>query len=468
MQNNHGDYLETNAFKKQRIGEDGSSADSTMSERLNAPQAGGSLPGGPGSQVVATIIRNPRINKLSQTFTKKWQFYTGGFKNEIVTNASMMGGENDRIAQLLGPTRKSLLTSMAAITPDCLALFMSPIEFQNLPKWAYATKVNIKVTPLGYRLPFSTNESASTFANSQTIVQIASAIGLNTQMPVMEGAYTVDPTDPSDIATVETSVLGESYTKLLYGDTLKTGIGGLGACLGLPVTWNNYTILPLLDEGSIPTGYNSPMLTNFVNIQNINDCKGTPIIDYSYSTKNGLLSWDPLAIQRKTILAGTANNWKGLDNGFNASAPIERKDKGVSGVPTSNPSSLAWVREPFSQILSPEYTMRLEKSQWMVRNDGQNLTSNRPPLLHFGALPVQSNPVLAATASWAPVAAMWEIETSMDVEYNNDFVTAGNYHLNAAAFDPIEKIVYNYQWETQTPALYVTNKFPIRQEDTYI
>lgn len=467
MNNNHGDFLETNAFKKQRIGEDGSSADSTMSERLNAPQAGGSLPGGPGSQVVATIIRNPRINKLSQTFTKKWQFYTGGFKNEIVTNSNMMASEGDRISQLLGPTNKSLLTSLAAITPDCLSLFMSPIEYENLPKWTYATKLNIKVTPLGYRLPFSTNESASTFANSQTIVQIASAIGLNTQMPVLEGAYNPDATDPSDIASVKTLVRGEEYTKLLYGDTQQVGIGGLGACLGLPVNWNNYTIIPLLSEGSIVSGYNSPMLTNFINIQNINDCKGTPIIDYSYSTKNGLIKWDPLAFQRK-ILSSSTTNWKAIDTGFNSSLPTERKDKGIDGTPTAQVTTFGWCRDPMSSLLAPTYDMRVEKSHWMVRNDGQNLSSNRPPLLHFGALPVQSNPVLAATSTWAPVAAMWEIETSMECEYNNDFINAGNYMLNNASFDPIEKIVYNFQWETQSPTLYVTNKFPIREQDTYV
>ena len=444
-------------------------ADSSTSSagRLNAPQAGSSLPGGNGSSVVATIIRNPRITKLHQTFSKKWQFYTGGFKFELMKNSELMGGAEDRYAVLLGPDNKSLVTSIAAITPDCIALFLSPVEFDNLPKWSYATQARIKITPLGYRLPFATNEASSGYANSQTIVQIASGIGLNTQMPCMEGAYNISEADPTDVGSVQTLYNYVDYVKTLYGNISQTGIDGAsGACLGLPVPWNNYTIIPHLDEGSISTDANLPMLTNFLNIRNINDCKGTPIINYSYSTKNGLLKWDPLAFQRKIIARGDATNWHAIDNGFNSSIAIRNPDKGATSTTAAGKQIFETIQQPLQDLIAPSYDMRLEKSHWMVLNDGQNLTADRPPLLHFGVLPLQSNPALATTPKWSSVAAIWEVECELDVTMNNDFLNAGNYFVNNASFDPVRKAVYNFQWQTQSPTLYVANKFPIRAQDT--
>ena len=439
----------------------------SSSQRLNSPQAGSSLPGGNGSSVVATIIRNPRITKIQQTFSKKWQFYTGGFKFELMKNSQMMSSPENRIARLLGPDNKSLVTSIACLTPDCLALFMTPVEYANLPRWSYATVARIKITPLGYRLPFATNEATSGYANSQTIVQIASGIGLNTQMPCMEGAYIITESDPTDVASVSTSYNYSDYVATLYGNTDATGISGAsGACLGLPVPWNNYTIIPHLDEGSVSRNNNLPMLTNFLNIQNINDCKGTPIINYSYSTKNGLLKWDPMAFQRKVLARGDPTYWHAVDNGFNSSIAIRNSDYGAVTASPQGKQEFELIEEPLKDLLAPSYDMRLEKSHWMVRNDGQNLTADRPPLLHFGVLPLQSNPALAPTPKWSSVAAIWEVECELDVTMNNDFINAGNYFLNNASFDPIRKAVYNFQWQTKSPTLYVANKFPIRFQDT--
>lgn len=209
------------------------------------------------------------------------------------------------------------------------------------------------------------------------------------------------------------------------------------------------------------------MLTNFLNIQNINDCKGFPVINYSYSTKNGLLKWDPLAFQRKIIARTSGTDWHAIDNGFNSSIAVRNSDKALASTKPTTKQEFEFVEQPMQNLLEPTYDMRLEKSHWMVRNDGQNLTADRPPLLHFGVLPLQSNPALATTPKWSSVAAIWEVECELDVTMNNDFVNAGNYFLNNAAFDPVRKAVYNFQWQTQSPTLYVANKFPIRSQDEY-
>lgn len=449
--------------KKGRYGE-GEEVSSTVAGRLNAPQAGGSTPGGTGSQVVATIIRNPRTKKVTQIFSKRFQFYTGGFTYELFSNKELFGSESHRLSILLGPDNKTLVTSIGALSPDFLGLYMTPIEYTNLPYWSYAKSMRIKITPLGYRLPFATNEATSTYANSQTIVQIASGVGLNTQMPVIEAGYNIADSSPTDVVTLKDVTLAEEYADLLYGNINATGEAALGACVGKPVNWNCYTSIPVFAADSVAEKHNLPLLTNFLNIQNINDCKGTPVIDYKYDTKNGLIKWRALAYPRRILARGTASQWIGLDTGFNSSIPTKRVDKGVDG--NSANTSFEWTREPEAVLTAADYGQRIEKSHWMVRNDGQSITADRPPLLHFGVLPIESSPVLATTKKWAAVAAMWEIETELEVVVANDFIQGGSYIQCNKAYEPIQKLTYNFQKDFQTPTLYVENKFPMYQLDT--
>lgn len=446
----------------------GEEADSTVSGRLNAPQAGGSTPGGTGSQVVATIVRNPRIEKISLTFSKRFQLYTGGFRWETFKNNDLFTNSDAREITLLGPDNTTLVTSIGCLNPDLLALYMSPIEFANLPFGAYAHTANIKVTPLGYRLPFATNESKSNYANSQTIVQIMSGVGINTQMPVIEASYVLG-TEPTDVANLLSAVPAGSFDGVLYGDTSVHGNAHIGACCGIPQEWNNYISVPIFSADSTGQSLNFPMLTNYFNIQNINDCKGTPIINYSYSTKNGLLKMHRLAWQRRTLARGSDLNFHALEDGFNNSRPVQYNDNGynnVPSVPPATPHVFARGKQSIQPFTELDYNSRLEKSHWMVRNDGQNITADRPPLCTFGVLPVESGAVLGTTKSYAAVVGLWDVQTSLEVSINMDYINAGSYCLNNAAFDPVTKAIYNGQDKYATPAVYICNKFPIRGQDT--
>lgn len=62
---------------------------------------------------------------------------------------------------------------------------------------------------------------------------------------------------------------------------------------------------------------------------------------------------------------------------------------------------LQWINSP------------IEKAPYMSRQFGQSLTPDHAPLLHFGVMPVQSNPVNAPKATFANVAMIWEIETEL-------------------------------------------------------
>lgn len=105
--------------------------------------------------------------------------------------------------------------------------------------------------------------------------------------------------------------------------------------------------------------------------------------------------------------------------------------------------------------------MKIEKSHWMTRQYGQRLTADRPPLIHFGVLPVQSNAAMAPTATFANVCVIWQIETELECEYSYDFTSSGVVNLNQKAFDPIVRnLSAGLTTSSNGWACYVNNKFP--------
>ncbi len=425
-------------------------ADSTT----NVAQAGGSIPGGTGSSVVATIIKNPRLKHPCITYRKTFQLYSAGLQFEQFTT-TQMGATILELASILNnaPETTGFATPLAALDPDFMCLFISPAEWKTAPNWLYAKTCRIKVTPLGYRLPFATNEATSTYANSQTIVQVASGIGLNTQIPCITSGYALTANDLTNISGLQTT----PYINLqhsLYGNN---GANTIGACMGIPRYWNYYTTLLSYNyDQSAASNANNPMLINMIKIQNVNDCKGTPVLDYRYDYKNGLLKWSPTNFQTRALGKGTS---KFLLTGFESNTAFNISTGGNPGtiaVPTI--ASLNALTEP---LPNPTYDMKIEKSHWMTRQYGQRLTADRPPLIHFGVLPVQSNAAMAPTATFANVCVIWQVETELECEYTYDFTSSGVVNLNQKAFDPIiRQVSAGLSTNANGWACYVNNKFP--------
>lgn len=119
------------------------------------------------------------------TIYNTFQVYTGGyrFEYEKITN----------VMRTLGFSVDSkdyfLKTPLVTLNPNYLFNFMSWGQFMTLPDRTFAKSCKIKVTPLGYRLPFATNKTTSGYANSQLVVQIGSCVGLDTTYNILSMPY---------------------------------------------------------------------------------------------------------------------------------------------------------------------------------------------------------------------------------------------------------------------------------------
>lgn len=405
-------------------------SDSVSSAMEVNPQPGTSLPGGTGADISATIIKNPHIKTVKFRFNKTFQCYTGGFQFTQVSPSTFLPA-NDKLPwdEVFNSWSKWHLTPLAALDPGAIWMYCTPSEFNNLPHFAYATSCGIKVTPLGYRLPFQTNESQAGYANSQTLVQCCSAVGLNTIFNIAITNYEIPTsTDPTKIAN---SLAKEPpYEYLMYGSG-----SHVGACVGVPKHFNMYTAI-MLERGGTSTSNpitESPNLIDHMCIQNVNDTKGIPVINYTHEFKNGLLKFPTSASQRNVLNRNSTVAQSTLQEGFTNTLPNyfrsgANQDSGGNG----------WLDTTYNVNFNPSYTdyavpgdstdnfynFTIEKSYWLQRQIGQQQTPDYSPYVHFGCMPVPSNFALATTETYAASVIQWEVQTCLEVEVNLNSITA--------------------------------------------
>lgn len=413
------------------------------------PQAGSSMPGGTGSDVMATIIKNPHLPTNMFSFKKTWQLYTGGFQFNQVDIDTFF--PEPAQSEIFGPNVRVLITPLACLDPNMLPFYVSEQEYEELPSFSVAKACKIKVTPLGYRLPFQTNEASAGYANSQTLVQIAHSVGLNTMYNLTNTNYTINAADPTLVTTALAAQ--PDYVALLYGD--QTYVGGRA---GRPVHLNQYTgiIYQSSDRANAPSS--TPNLLDNIQIQNVNDCKGTPIINYQHEFKNGLLKMarDDIGIlnsQRQALFptvatrnAYTAEGVNHVSNtSFSANTTVAATDGNVKDDANrfTNPSNI--------------YQFNIEKSQWMQNQIAQHQTPDWAPMVHFGCMPVPSNFALSPAETYAAAVVQWQVECELLVECNLNSIMANDQIRYIKSYDPIFRNDDNYN-KNWGRGIYVCNR----------
>lgn len=175
-------------------------------------------------------------------------------------------------------------------------------------------------------------------------------------------------------------------------------------------------------------------------IQNVNDCKGTPIINYKHEFKNGLLKLarpeitvGTLNSQRQAIVNNVGTRQQFLAEGVNHLSHSEFNNSSVSFPDNGN---VADVENAFDD---PNflYEFTIEKSYWAQNQIAQHQTPDWAPLVHFGCMPVPSNFALAATETYAAAVVQWQVECELMVECNLNNIQPNDIVRYIKSYDPI-------------------------------
>lgn len=362
---------------------------------MNRP-AGSSMPGGPGGDIAQVIItENDSAPRGKLHFRHCWQVQAPSLQFK----AGQDMAEEEWIKGM-----KAVTTPLVTLDPSNLHIYMTKAEYTDLPAHSWATKCRIKVTPLGYRAPFSTNDTTSSMANSQTVVQIAHAIGLNKIMNGFVSHISVDSASPTSISSTD-------FTKNLPGASeLYESTANFGEC----VWWNSFWSAIYKSSGGMPN------LLKYVEIQNVQDTKGIPIINYEYNFKSGRLKYSADSSMtdafRSMIPEGTSTTVWGARNA------TSNGKKQAKATDFKNQTVLFGEYEKYDDTRANYFTYdtAIEKSFWTVNNYGNNMTPDAPPLIHFGTMPTNTSTTLGVQA-YAPVITLFQIETYLEVEYNMNY-----------------------------------------------
>ena len=275
---------------------------------------------------------------------------------------------------------------------------MTEEQHSQLPENTYATHAEITITPLGYRLPFATNEAASGYANSQTLVQIATGVGIERHMPVY---YTGYHNTDSDLTTVE-SFVPLSMRDAIWGTVTKTG-QTFGGVTGIPRHWNRYAVLPQMLTSSLSGTRTSITLLKFIKLMNVNDVKGSALINYKYDFKNGM------------VKSNSKQDWNMVDT-------TQILNGVYDGPITKNAAPTGEYQKSSHWKIDNNYWMDIEKANTSSQIMGQKLSSTTPPLIYFGVYPVQSNAPMAASPTFSPVVVNWKVTTKLHLRSSTNFI----------------------------------------------
>lgn len=188
---------------------------------------------------------NPGFTYISRPIDQK--IHTQVYKNSIMAET---WGYAYKVLTKVDSVYNELMTPLACIPAHQLALYMSPAEFEALPSGSMAVEARIKVTPKGFRTSFATQQTNSTYSNSNHTIFGVPAVGLNTSLfgKNIEIAGR-DATKPMLVNKTK-ACKGDSFRNINWGKPVKSGtdeanfIEELPMCIGvhrsLPYYWNSH------------------------------------------------------------------------------------------------------------------------------------------------------------------------------------------------------------------------------------
>lgn len=397
-----------------------------VSTGKSGASAGGRSTGGGGNMIVG-IPRAPKTEYYTKAYRKSWCFFSYGFTHNVIPSDN----------------NNWYTTPLALIPVDLLAFYMDEVEFSLLHGRCVAVEARVSVMPLGCRMNFQVNSTTSGWATSEFVAIGQSVIGLNMAMPILNRKYTPNSTKPMVVeSTVELD--RDDIEEKLYGGSLTgnfDGVKGTGMAQMVPRHLNAYACLvqPTSLEANTAAGlmrniYGPPKLDQYIDRFLVNTAVGTPIVDYTYHFKNGIIydKYDTMSYNR---MAGKDSNYYIQADGTQASAkpnvvtPGTASETGAISQQTKANAINAWK----TMFDSGRY-QTIENYLTYKWTEGQTL-DNMQPQVHVGLTAVPAINPANDTADFQNTSIYWSVQTELVVHhYQNSSLHYGPYFTYAPNF----------------------------------
>ena len=377
-----GDVLDGGVGKKAKAGPSGSS-----NKRLPGTAKPQGLEGN-GDRTVIYIDRpiNP-FNLVLTKFSKQHKFLTFGIANKILSQD----------VALPQPHKIYFLTTaLAEIPVHKLPLYLNKSEFDLLPNGAEVVEIKITIVQRNALLSFQTNASNTSLATLNQNKNGVYAIGLNKTCYGCNRTYTkfndvekmIPETTAPPLYAKSTEPLYEGLLEDFYGVDNSDTAGFLTSLpkhqTGMYTTLKNYFCMT---QTSKYTG-GWPNLQSKIVEYDAAALVGEPILTYTYHPKIAPIK--PVQSYYPTQLPlGDLNVMHGT---LASSAEIYKRQFGTSVLGYNTEYTLVSRKATNPDLFN--YYADIEKSQYMFKGPGGNVSPVMQPSLHIGI-----NPVPALTTS---------------------------------------------------------------------
>lgn len=326
-------------------------------------------------------------------FTKKFVVETQGFSLYSVSSKELW--PNLYSADATQNLAKALVVPVGCIDPNQLQWYLSRAEFDNLPHYTIAESCRISCRPLGYRIPFATNQSVTENANSSaTLVQVNYGVGINHKFDGSIVNIKVGSDDPAKPTNV--SRTAQELEKMLYNSASC-------AIIGEHPTIHNYYAINKHVNLSSDKGY--PYLMKAVTVINIADVRGSEVVNFEHK-----FNCAPL------------KSCKSIIHGTKYFAPGRANDYPISGVRADATESAGHVfldLEPYFKECA--YEDQIEKHNFLSWRADGGYSSIMPPYVNIGNFALRSDSPLTGKQTYLPVTVQWEVSTELSVTMLHEF-----------------------------------------------
>lgn len=296
---------------------------------------------------------------------------------------------------------------LAVLDMNDMAMYMSPAEWTLLPSGAVATHAKMSARPLGYRIPFVTNQTTVQAANnSANLIQICTSHAINHKFD-------------GNLVFVQRSSTGSFAASRQAKTTLRNKLyeTTTSAVMGVPVEWEQYyNIVTPVENGDMPC------IMKAMEIVNIADVRGEEIISMEHEFNFGLLYTNT---NTRPVRGKTAAFVPGAEFKFNLANPEYGTWVGNSATSSSVHKNIQLDTMPLNETFI--YNQKIEKP-W-VQSSPNMADQPAVPLMGIGCLPYTTN-LPSQSKSYQDVIVTWEISTELHVTILRDsmFTTTPTIH----------------------------------------
>lgn len=352
-------------------------------------------------------------------------------------------------------------TSLMEIPVDRPYLYLSPSEFEALPKNCYVKHLNVKVVMRNPRTAFETNATTTSLATLNQNKFACFGTGLNIKTGGVSRELTFGSSTASMIpqsSKALTKSKREDHVKAMYGtktnkfDYTDAFESLPHSFLNLPHAMNSYYCL-VRDGRYSNVGW--PMLSQHMTKADASFLVGKTVIDYSYSPQVSLLT-----VPHKMV----STRWLAYEGGKEA-AKYSDESFGQLAMNQPHTSSAITVNQltghtnnGFAQIIDVEesefkhicdsnpYYAPIEKCQYIKRGMDSVQKQVIQPSVHVGIYPVPrltTSDLTDIPKNFTDVQVQWDINTEIVLEWTMPHHTMSYEHYHI----PMENAYYCHDFE---------------------